>query len=235
MNSAGFHETAAARSEPHVKIQRAIKEMAAEVNLDSLRVELEPAVLRANQRAEAEGPGNLYNAGIIIWGEDTGVQVRVNFLNLKQPEFYAGEVTINEVERVQGPTRPPMPGLWSKSCRNSSPFCRSSSWPNLLSFPANRAGQGYPSTGHSEPGPGEPVAGSGRSLFRFGLAVTGAAQRRGAAHLRRFYQAIEWPISNGGWRSIRRELIMRRRRSCWKSSTVKLRPPRSLRAGPAAS
>ena len=96
-----FHETTAIKSEPHVKIQRAIKEEAEKLQLGTLRVELEPAILKADQRKEAEALGNRYNASIIIWGEDTGAQMLVNFLNLKQSDFVGAEVKIEENERVQ--------------------------------------------------------------------------------------------------------------------------------------
>jgi tetratricopeptide (TPR) repeat protein len=98
---ATFYETAATKTVPHTKIRRAIEEAAREVGLDTLRVEEESTMLKADERQQAETLGNLYNASIIIWGEDTGVQVLVNFLNLKQPDFEAAEVKINETERSQ--------------------------------------------------------------------------------------------------------------------------------------
>ncbi|MCB0214498.1 MAG: tetratricopeptide repeat protein [Anaerolineae bacterium] len=98
---ATFHETAANQTEPHVKIKRAIEDAAAEVGLDDLRLEIEPTILTADQREEAEALGAANNAEMVIWGEDTGVQVLVNFYNLKQPDFDAADVPISEEERTQ--------------------------------------------------------------------------------------------------------------------------------------
>ena len=98
---AAFHETSATKTEPHTKIRRAIEEAAEKVALTTLRVEQEPTVLNADEREAAEALGNRYNAGMIIWGEDTGVEVIVNFLNLKEPNFFAAEVKISETERTQ--------------------------------------------------------------------------------------------------------------------------------------
>jgi tetratricopeptide (TPR) repeat protein len=97
---ATFHETTATKTEPHIKIKRAIEAVMKEVRLETLRVEVEPTVLRADERDEAEALGQHYNASIIIWGEDTGIQVLVKFLNLKQPDFEAAEVEIDERERT---------------------------------------------------------------------------------------------------------------------------------------
>ncbi len=98
---ATFHETGATKTEPHVKIKRAIQDAAAEVGLNTLRVEIEPTILTADQREEAEALGKLYDAEMVIWGEDTGVQVLVNFYNRKQPDFDAADVKISEEQRTQ--------------------------------------------------------------------------------------------------------------------------------------
>ncbi len=98
---ATFHETGANKTEPHVKIKRAIEDAAKEVGLDTLRVEIEPTILTADQREEVEALGELYNAEMVIWGEDTGVQILVNFYNLKQRDFDAAKVEISEELRTQ--------------------------------------------------------------------------------------------------------------------------------------
>jgi tetratricopeptide (TPR) repeat protein len=59
-----------------------------------------PSELTADQRSSAETLGKQYNATIVIWGEDTGVQVFVNFLNLKQSDFAAAYVPIKEEQRT---------------------------------------------------------------------------------------------------------------------------------------
>lgn len=96
-----FHQTTANKTEPHIKIKRAIEDAAKEAGLDILRVGIEPTILTADQQEEAEALGEQYNAEMIIWGEDTGVQVLVNFYNLKQPDFDAAAVRIDEDERTQ--------------------------------------------------------------------------------------------------------------------------------------
>jgi tetratricopeptide (TPR) repeat protein len=98
---ATFHETAANKSEPHTKIRRAIQKAADEVGLETVRVEEEPTILKADERKEAEVLGSRYQAAMVIWGEDTGVEIIVNFLNLKQTDVPATEVKIEERERVQ--------------------------------------------------------------------------------------------------------------------------------------
>ena len=98
---ATFHNTAATNSEAHTKIRRAIADAAATNNEQQLRVEVEPTELTADQRTEAEALGKRYNANMLIWGEDTGVEVIVNFLNLKEPDFDAASATLTERERTQ--------------------------------------------------------------------------------------------------------------------------------------
>jgi hypothetical protein len=95
---ATFRETSASHTEPHVKIKRAIEEAAKQVGLESLRVEIDPTELTADQREEAEALGKQYDASMVIWGEDTGVQVLVNFFNLKEPDFEAAYVEIRAVQ-----------------------------------------------------------------------------------------------------------------------------------------
>ncbi len=98
---ATFHNTAATNSEAHTKIRRAIADTATTNNEQQLRVEVEPTELNADQRPEAEALGKRYNASMVIWGEDTGVEVIVNFLNLKGHGLDAALVTITERERTQ--------------------------------------------------------------------------------------------------------------------------------------
>ena len=98
---AKFHEPSASKAEPHRVISRGIKEASEEVGVKNLRVEIAPTELNADQRAEAEALGRQYNANIVIWGESTAVQVLVNFLNLKQPDFRAAEIKISEPEDNQ--------------------------------------------------------------------------------------------------------------------------------------
>lgn len=98
---ATFYETTSTPTESHTKIRRAIEEAAQKAGLTALRVEEEPTVLKADERQQAETLGNLHNASMIIWGEDTGGQLSVNLLNLKQPDLDAAEVNIHQTEGAQ--------------------------------------------------------------------------------------------------------------------------------------
>ena len=67
------------------------------IKLPNVRVGvLEGQQIRANDRAGAEALGKRVNASIIIWGADTGVKVEVKFLNLRQPEFDAADIFLQE-------------------------------------------------------------------------------------------------------------------------------------------
>ncbi len=96
-----YHSTGTQDTEAHNEIKQAIEKAKAELGFASLRVEVEPTHLQADDRAGAEAMGKRYNASIVIWGADTGVRVTVNFLNLKQPDFDAAQVKISETERTQ--------------------------------------------------------------------------------------------------------------------------------------
>jgi tetratricopeptide (TPR) repeat protein len=99
---ANFHLPAGVPDhEAHNEIKQAIEKAKAELGFASLRVEVEPTHLQADDRAGAVALGKRYNASIVIWGEDTGARVTVNFLNLKQPDFAAAQVKISETERTQ--------------------------------------------------------------------------------------------------------------------------------------
>ena len=98
---ARFSSTGQTDAKIHQEIQRAIKAAADEGEFSDLRVEVEPTTVLPDARSKAEILGNQYDASIVIWGEDTGVRVTVNYLNLKQTEFDAAAVQIDEIERTQ--------------------------------------------------------------------------------------------------------------------------------------
>ena len=85
----------------HEEIRRAIREVLKTTDVPNLRVEIAPVVLAADDRDGTEQLGAHYNASIVIWGEDTGARVTVNFLNRREPTSYASDVVVNETERVQ--------------------------------------------------------------------------------------------------------------------------------------
>lgn len=101
---ATFHSTIN-QTEPHVKIWRALKERIAELGLD-VRTEIEPTILKADDKAEAERLGNFYNASMIIWGEDTGVEIIVNFLDLRTTDTTVFQFQIQEKDKVPLGTMP---------------------------------------------------------------------------------------------------------------------------------
>lgn len=99
---ASFHRSEGiADTEPHEKIRRAIEQARDEAGFTNLRVAVEPNRLRADDCAGAQTLGDRYNASLVIWGEDTGVEVRVNFYNRKHPDFNAADVHITETMRTQ--------------------------------------------------------------------------------------------------------------------------------------
>ena len=86
-------------AEPHREIWRAIREQAKEMGMDNLRVEIDPNItLRAEVQEEAQVLGERYNASLVIWGDETNVRMQVHFLNLKEPDFDASNVKIDETE-----------------------------------------------------------------------------------------------------------------------------------------
>lgn len=88
-------------TEPHHKIYRAIQQQKKELGLTNIKVQVDPTIINAINRTQAEQLGHRYNAALIVWGEDTGIEIVVNFLNLKQPTFTAADVTISETQRTQ--------------------------------------------------------------------------------------------------------------------------------------
>ena len=96
-----------ADAEPHREIRRAIREQAKEMGMDNLRVEIDPNItLRAEAQEEAQLLGNRYNASLVIWGDETNVRMTVHFLNLKEPDFVASDVKIDETEPLYSKGEP---------------------------------------------------------------------------------------------------------------------------------
>ena len=86
----------------HNEIRRAITDAVADLDqADDIRVEVEPARITADARTEAEMLGNTYKASIVIWGEDTGIRITVNYLDLRESDPDANEVSISETQRTQ--------------------------------------------------------------------------------------------------------------------------------------
>ncbi len=89
-------------TEPHKKIKKAIEVAADEIGYTHLRVEVDPQILPEGDISKAiELGSNRYDANIVIWGSDTGTEVVVNFLNLKDPFQPLANINISETEKVQ--------------------------------------------------------------------------------------------------------------------------------------
>jgi tetratricopeptide (TPR) repeat protein len=67
------------------EIKMAIERAVNDLNIQSIKVRVEtvPKKLDPEDKESAEKLGEKYNAHIVIWGEDTGVRVTVNFLHRK--------------------------------------------------------------------------------------------------------------------------------------------------------
>ncbi|MBK9053140.1 MAG: hypothetical protein IPL78_20195 [Chloroflexi bacterium] len=85
----------------HDEIRRAIQEHINKLNLENVRVAVEPTVIESINRKQAEALGNRYNATLIIWGSDTGIRLEINFLNIKEPDFDAANANISETAKTQ--------------------------------------------------------------------------------------------------------------------------------------
>ncbi len=99
---ATFHSTNSTNTEAHKKIWYEISKQVATLEKGmTIRPAVESTTLTADQRSEAEALGRRYNASMVIWGEETGVEVRVNVLNLKPMPLGTPETEIIEKEAVQ--------------------------------------------------------------------------------------------------------------------------------------
>ena len=96
-----YHSEGVMDTEPHMQIKRELEKQIADREITGLRVELEPTQLRADNIELARDLGNLYKAGIIIWGEDTGAEIRVSFLNLTGSDLSLVFTEVIERERSQ--------------------------------------------------------------------------------------------------------------------------------------
>lgn len=86
---------------PHREIRDEIRAEVQRIGEINIRVEVESTVLDSDQLDAAEALGKRYNASMVIWGDDTGVRVTVNFLNLREPDLDAATVTTRETEFSQ--------------------------------------------------------------------------------------------------------------------------------------
>ncbi len=94
---ATFHGEIANRDEPQMMIKEGIDKEIAKLRAENrlgklnLRVAIHPQVLTGGEEAQPAviDFAKPYSASIVIWGDVTGTRVRVNFLNLRHPDFDA--------------------------------------------------------------------------------------------------------------------------------------------------
>ena len=83
-------------TEPHEKIKRSIAQQVAALGFSYVRVEVEPRALTQDERERARNIAEDYGAKMIIWGEDTGVELIVNYLSPTDHQATYSEVQILE-------------------------------------------------------------------------------------------------------------------------------------------
>lgn len=86
----------------HDEISRDIQKQMEELNIEKVRIEIEPVQIESDDLEKAREIGEKYNATLIIWGADTGTRIQVNFLNIKkvdQPQLDA--ISIQETVKTQ--------------------------------------------------------------------------------------------------------------------------------------
>ena len=99
--AAFYHSEGIADTAVHEEIRRAIVESASDLEISSLRVEILPIRLQSDESQKAIEVGDRYNASMVIWGEDTGVRITVNYKLLDPPVYANPEGTISEVLHTQ--------------------------------------------------------------------------------------------------------------------------------------
>jgi tetratricopeptide (TPR) repeat protein len=93
-----YHSEGVPDTEPQKQIRSAIAAAKDELSFARLRVEVHPQRLEADDRSGAENLARRYGACLIIWGEDLGRRVTINYLNLRGPTL--GVTTVRIVENV---------------------------------------------------------------------------------------------------------------------------------------
>ena len=93
---------------PHRIIYDALEDKASELDIENLRLEIYPETLTDGDLEKALEIGNFYDASMIIWGDQTGIKIVANLLNLKrlEDEVFVQSVSIQETERTQSIASP---------------------------------------------------------------------------------------------------------------------------------
>lgn len=92
-----YHSDGVPNTEPHLKIKRAIEQTAVELDLDDrIRVEIDPRSLRQEDLEAAQRMAERYNALVVIWGENTGLDFAVRYLSPRDPSEDLRYVPLDE-------------------------------------------------------------------------------------------------------------------------------------------
>lgn len=87
------------------EIYAALLDGITELKLENVRVEVEPNVVISFSSTEQEEAAHLlgqpYDASLIIWGQVSKVRTNVNFLNVRQSELQASNVSLSETNISQ--------------------------------------------------------------------------------------------------------------------------------------
>lgn len=98
---ATFHGAPAESSEPQRKIIRKINDQLEKLRESSLQALVDSTILTADQTEEAIDLGKRKRARLVIWGEDTSVEIRVNFADLRQKNAQLSLLPIVETDRTE--------------------------------------------------------------------------------------------------------------------------------------
>ncbi|MEM8856957.1 MAG: tetratricopeptide repeat protein [Chloroflexota bacterium] len=101
-----FQESGTVGVAAEQQIFQKINEQINEFGLENIRVEIDPNVSIPfspnGEREEAKlRLGEPHNATLAIWGQISGVEIKVNFLNLKEPDNRFSDLQLRETEAVE--------------------------------------------------------------------------------------------------------------------------------------
>lgn len=98
---ANFDGDPVANTQPERLLQGEIEQAVQASDESRIHVQVDPTVLPASARQEAEALGARNGAHLVIWGESSGAATIVNFLTLRYTNMAAGEVHVANRMRNQ--------------------------------------------------------------------------------------------------------------------------------------
>ncbi|MDZ4719666.1 MAG: tetratricopeptide repeat protein [Roseiflexaceae bacterium] len=102
-------------------IKEAIRQQAQSLNVAHLRVEVDDGPpIRAENKDSARVLGERYQASMVIWGSNTRPQLTINYFHLRQPDFDAAQVKLQE-SGAQGRTQLVNPSAYAGFITNDAP------------------------------------------------------------------------------------------------------------------